>query len=100
MIRWNVLVIVNTTSCLANGDIEQLQSICSIAIPYTMYVSLFEIDEKKSSTVTIIVVGMLAITFLLLLICFSYCKEGRKRAFQEIRDKLAKMTKIKGLRPI
>jgi hypothetical protein len=95
MIRWNVLVVINTTSCLANGDIEQLSSICSIAIPYTMYVSFFEIDSSKSLTATIIVFVIMAIVVIVLIGCVFQCKAARNRAIRDIKNRLAQLTKKK-----
>lgn len=89
MIRWNVLVVINTTSCVANGDIEQLSSICSIAIPYTMYVSFFEIDSSRSLLATVLVLVVMAIVVIVLLGCIFKCKAARNRAVQEIRKRLA-----------
>jgi len=62
-----------------------------------MYVSLFEIDTKKSFTVSILVIGIMAIAVVLLLGCAFHCKAARKRAIHELKNKLAKLMKKKEL---
>lgn len=95
MIRWNILVQINTTNCFANGDIVQLESICQTSIPYTLYVSLFEVDRSKEMTVHIFVYAVLIICAILLVGVAFHCKKIRNVARTEIEKKIASLKKKK-----
>lgn len=98
--RWNLLVEINTTNCPGNGEIEQLQSICQYSIPFTYYVSLFEVDSSKQLTVHIFVYVVLIAIGLLLLGCIFHCKSLRARALREIQKKMEALKKKKDHKPI
>lgn len=99
-IRWNVLVEINSSSCIANGDWEQLESICTYEIPFTLYASLLEVNATNHGTI----VATLLIVMLSLLIvvvgCGLYCRNNLKRAKAQIERKLSKLKKSKELKPI
>lgn len=98
--RWSLLVEVNTTNCFGNGEIEQLQSICQYNIPFTYYVSLFEVDSSKELTVHIFVYVVLIACGLLLLGCIFHCKSIRAKAVREIQKKMEALKRKKGHKPI
>jgi predicted small metal-binding protein len=100
MVRWNILAEVNTSSCFANGEVEQLESICQYSIPFTYYVSLFEVDSSKELTVNIFVYVVLIACGLLLLGCAFHCKSIRARALKEVQKKIESLKKKKNIKPI
>ena len=69
-------------------------------MPFTYYVSLFEVDSSKELTVNIFVYIVLAACMLLLFGCAFHCKSIRARATAEIRKKIEAMKKKKSMKPI
>ena len=79
-VKWSLLVQLNTSSCFSNGDIEQLQSICRVGIPFTFYTSMFEVDTSKSLTVHLVTYALMAVMVLVLLGCAFHCRGLRAKA--------------------
>ena len=90
-VKWSLLVELNTSSCFSNGDVEQLQSICRVGIPYTFYVSMFEVDSTKSLTVHLVAYAILAVVMLVLLGCAFHCRGLRAKATVELQRRLEKL---------
>lgn len=68
-VRSSILLAINVTSCPENGDFQQLNSICEVLIPYTIYVSILELEKSKGLTVKIVVFAFMFIIVLLILGC-------------------------------
>lgn len=92
-VRWNFLVELNTTSCLGNGDWEQLQSICSYLMPLTFYASLIEVEETNHTTIVATVILLLLAIAIMVVGCGLYCKTNLQRAVAEVRKKIAALQK-------
>lgn len=92
-IRWNILVEVNTTSCIANGYWEQLESICSYRIPFTLYASLIEVDAKNHTTIVVTAVLLLIALAILIIGSGFYCKTNIQRAANLIRKRIIEAKK-------
>lgn len=94
-VRWNILVELNTSSCLANGDWEQLQSICNYLIPMSLYASLVEVDEANHTTIVATVVLLLLAVGIVVVGCGLYCKTNLQKAAAEVRKRIAALKKQK-----
>ena len=99
-VKWSLLVQINTSSCFSNGEIEQLQSICKVGIPYTFYTSMFEVDSSKSLTVRLVAYAILAVVALVLLGCAFHCRGLRAKATAELQRRLEKLKRNKEMKPI
>jgi hypothetical protein len=99
-IRWNILVELNSSSCLANGDWEQLESICNYLIPMGLYASLVEVDEANHATIVATVILLLMAVGIVVVGCGLYCKTNLQRAGAEVKRRLATLRKQKEMKPI
>jgi hypothetical protein len=99
-IRWNLLVEINTSSCLANGDWEQLESICSYEIPFTLYASVLEVEASKHSTIVATTLIILLAVVILFIGGALYCRNNLRKAGNELKKKLAALKQKKGTKPI
>lgn len=73
-VRLNILVELNTSSCLANGDWEQLESICTYRLPFNLYASLVEVDAANHLTILATVVLLLLAVAIVVVGCGLYCR--------------------------
>ena len=99
-IRWNILVELNTSSCLANGDWEQLESICQYRIPFSLYAGVVEIDAANHTTIVATVLLLLLATAILLVGCGLYCNVSIQKAKGVIQAKLSALSRKKEMKAI
>jgi hypothetical protein len=99
--EFNILVEFNTSSCVANGDWEQLESICTYYLPFNIYASLVEVDAANHKTIVATVLLLLLAILILVVGCGLYCRGNIERAKFEIQKKLASLKKKQpGHKPI
>lgn len=93
--EFNILVELNTSSCIANGDEQQLQSICTHYIPFNLYASLVEVDATNHKTIVATILLLLLALAIVVVGCGFYCKTDIEKAGGEIKKKIEALKKKK-----
>jgi len=96
----NILVELNTSSCVANGEWQQLQSICTYYFPFNVYASLVEVDAANHKTIVATVLLLLLAIAILVVGCGFYCRTNMEKAAAEIKKKIEALKNRKGNKPI
>jgi len=76
---------------VANGDNEQLQSICTYYFPFNVYPSLVEVDASHHKTIVALVLALLLALAIVVIGCGFYCKGNMEKAKLEFRKKIEAM---------
>ena len=74
---------------MANGDSEQLGSICTYFFPFNIYPSLVEVDAAHHKTIVAMVLALLLVAVIVVIGCGFYCKGNIEKGKMEIKKKIA-----------
>ena len=84
---------------MANGDSEQLQSICTYYFPFNIYPSLVEVDAAHHKTIVALVLALLLALAIVVVGCGFYCKGNMEKAKLEIKKKIDALKRKRSNKP-
>ena len=73
---------------MANGDDEQLRSICTYYFPFNIYPSLVEVDSAHHKTIVAMVIALMLAVAIVVVGCGFYCKGNIENAKLDIQRKI------------